>query len=449
MATKTKYLQLTKDAKEDKYSIDTINENLDKIDEGFHQLDAEKSEMERIHSELNAQLDNKQPNLHYHERLEITEGTIHDFVIERMREGYQGGDIVLLGYTPSDTYKKNGWGLIRWVKSCVDIIFLTFHHDRTTIQANRCICPDEGTDTGWIEMMTSDALSSRIPTKYIVYSQEELDNILNMPRADCEYYEYMLCVFKSGLSLPGGNFNVIGCSTGDYEWQEAKIYGINTRRAFLRTRWKDVWKNWYEDVNTYRISQNAETSDMYSIPSSAVTHNLQQQINKHTKTIEIVKGEDLNDEKYWEVGRYYCRSNEFAEKISNCPIDTAFTMETFFSTGVANPCQVITDYWTGRTIRRLRCGDSIGGWTEPNGVRSGKTEVNIPGANVLAQKHVTFNIPFLGNSPKVILQVLDSSNDPAIYTYPPIVGNPTKTGFDIRLKRAHAGTASVNWMAIQ
>ena len=48
---------------------------------------------------------------------------------------------------------------------------------------------------------------------------------------------------------------------------------------------------------------------------------------------DISKNDNLNDVKFFNVGKYRCGLNVIAETVLNSPFNTAFTMEVFQSTG--------------------------------------------------------------------------------------------------------------------
>jgi len=89
-------------------------------------------------------------NIGYHARKVIEVSTVLNNVADMMEAGYYGGDLVLQGYAPPDTYNNNSWGLIRWVNSSSGIAYLQFIQDRSAIIITRSISRVGGTDTGWI-----------------------------------------------------------------------------------------------------------------------------------------------------------------------------------------------------------------------------------------------------------------------------------------------------------
>lgn len=48
---------------------------------------------------------------------------------------------------------------------------------------------------------------------------------------------------------------------------------------------------------------------------------------------DILSNDNLNDSKFFNVGKYRCSFNSVAETVLNSPFNTAFTMEVFQSTG--------------------------------------------------------------------------------------------------------------------
>lgn len=49
---------------------------------------------------------------------------------------------------------------------------------------------------------------------------------------------------------------------------------------------------------------------------------------------DIPSNSDLNDIKFFNVGKYCCSFNVVAETVLNSPFATAFTMEVFYSSGI-------------------------------------------------------------------------------------------------------------------
>lgn len=49
---------------------------------------------------------------------------------------------------------------------------------------------------------------------------------------------------------------------------------------------------------------------------------------------DIPSNSDLNDIKFFNVGKYCCSFNAVAETVLNSPFATAFTMEVFYSSGI-------------------------------------------------------------------------------------------------------------------
>ena len=48
---------------------------------------------------------------------------------------------------------------------------------------------------------------------------------------------------------------------------------------------------------------------------------------------DILSNDNLNDSKFFNVGKYCCSFNDVAETVLNSPFNTAFTMEAFQSAG--------------------------------------------------------------------------------------------------------------------
>ena len=69
---------------------------------------------------------------------------------------------------------------------------------------------------------------------------------------------------------------------------------------------------------------------------------------------DILKNDNLNDSKFFNVGKYRCSYNVIAETVLNSPFSTAFTMETFLSTGIPGyNAQKATEFATGHCKWRM------------------------------------------------------------------------------------------------
>lgn len=70
---------------------------------------------------------------------------------------------------------------------------------------------------------------------------------------------------------------------------------------------------------------------------------------------DISSNDDLNDIKFFNVGKYRCPYNSVAETLLNSPFNTAFTMETFLSTGIPGyNAQKAIEYASGHCKWRMR-----------------------------------------------------------------------------------------------
>nr|DAI62927.1 MAG TPA: Baseplate component [Caudoviricetes sp.] len=78
-------------------------------------------------------------------------------------------------------------------------------------------------------------------------------------------------------------------------------------------------------------------------------------VNDITKFIDIPSNANLNDIKFFNVGKYRCYSNMTAETVLNSPFKTAFTMEVYYSAGTSNyVAQKATEFATGHCKWRMR-----------------------------------------------------------------------------------------------
>lgn len=70
---------------------------------------------------------------------------------------------------------------------------------------------------------------------------------------------------------------------------------------------------------------------------------------------DILSNDNLNDSKFFNVGKYRCSFNGVAETVLNSPFNTAFTMETFLSTGLSGyNAQKAIEFESGHCKWRMR-----------------------------------------------------------------------------------------------
>ena len=70
---------------------------------------------------------------------------------------------------------------------------------------------------------------------------------------------------------------------------------------------------------------------------------------------DISNNDDLNDMKFFDVGKYRCASIAIAETVLNSPFNTAFTMEVFQPTGTPQYiAQKATEFESGHCKWRMR-----------------------------------------------------------------------------------------------
>ena len=83
--------------------------------------------------------------------------------------------------------------------------------------------------------------------------------------------------------------------------------------------------------------------------------------------VDIANNDDLNDIKFFYVGKYRCAYNAIAETLANSPFNTAFTMETFLSTGIPGyNAQKAIEFETGHCKWRMMemGGGTISDWVQ-------------------------------------------------------------------------------------
>lgn len=70
---------------------------------------------------------------------------------------------------------------------------------------------------------------------------------------------------------------------------------------------------------------------------------------------DISNNDNLNDIKFFNIGKYRCRLNIIAETVLNSPFTTAFTMEVFYSAGTPNYiAQKAIEFASGHCKWRMR-----------------------------------------------------------------------------------------------
>ena len=70
---------------------------------------------------------------------------------------------------------------------------------------------------------------------------------------------------------------------------------------------------------------------------------------------DISSNDDLNDIKFFNIGKYRCGLNIIAETVLNSPFTTAFTMEVFYSAGTPNYiAQKAIEFASGHCKWRMR-----------------------------------------------------------------------------------------------
>lgn len=91
-------------------------------------------------------------------------------------------------------------------------------------------------------------------------------------------------------------------------------------------------------------------------------------LNKINNSVGITNGEDLNNSKFFNVGKYHCSYNAIAESLKNAPFTTAFTMEVFLSAGSdVYVAQRATEFSSGHCYWRMKdiyAGKIVTDWTK-------------------------------------------------------------------------------------
>lgn len=83
---------------------------------------------------------------------------------------------------------------------------------------------------------------------------------------------------------------------------------------------------------------------------------------------DILKNDNLNDSKFFNVGKYRCSYNVIAETVLNSPFNTAFIMETFLSTGIPGyNAQKAIEFVSGHCkwrMKEMATGNIVQDWVQ-------------------------------------------------------------------------------------
>ena len=93
-----------------------------------------------------------------------------------------------------------------------------------------------------------------------------------------------------------------------------------------------------------------------------VEYLLNGRLEKLNDFTDISSNDDLNDSKFFNVGKYRCSFNGVAATVLNSPFNTAFTMEAFQSAGTPQYiAQKAIEFESGHCKWRIRdlIGDTI------------------------------------------------------------------------------------------
>ncbi len=110
--------------------------------------------------------------------------------------------------------------------------------------------------------------------------------------------------------------------------------------------------------NVDAVLSKTSVNPIQNKPVAAQFEVLEQNTWGLTGGIEIPADADLNE--YMEVGNYYCSLSNVAQTLLNCPVNRAFTMKIFKSTGTTYVSQLIVNYQTHERFYRRETGLGAG-----------------------------------------------------------------------------------------
>ena len=100
------------------------------------------------------------------------------------------------------------------------------------------------------------------------------------------------------------------------------------------------------------MEENLDEFDYMIINVEYLLNGSLEKLNDFT---DILSNDNLNDSKFFNVGKYCCQFTSVAETVLNSPFDTAFTMEVFQSTGTSQYiAQKVIEYEFGHCKWRIR-----------------------------------------------------------------------------------------------
>lgn len=293
--TKTKYYDLQMDDPQDDYDVEVVNANLKKIDE---QMKTRENATDAL-QEPEFTVADKRENIASKEKMPKILGKIAKFFTDLKTVAFSGKYSDLDGkpaIVNNNTTTEPG--------SALD-----------ARQANPNI---EGTMAANIQQINSNLsdLSGSLGNLKVLTcdSFEALDTELSNMLTNTPYIAV----------IPGGDGMLFGLKNhSDYQRQLRMTYWDNVLYSRVKTN-STKWSEW---VN----------------------------VNDITKFINIPSNANLNDIKFFNVGKYRCYSNVTAETVLNSPFNTAFTMEVYYSAGTSNyVAQKATEFATGHCKWRMR-----------------------------------------------------------------------------------------------
>lgn len=215
-------------------------------------------------------------NQNYHSRTAISSGTISDLIKSKMIEGYNGGDIRLVGFTPSDSYNDHAWGVVHWVRTSDQIAFLQFYIDRESIIVSRSISYYENFDTGWINTSSPTKLSATSLAFTVKPSDMLSDNYSTS--------NHVVVDSSSAVNAPSNNYpawyNVVTfgvasrCTQIAYQNYLGQYGGIDNNAIYIRNQHDNNVSTWVRlSTDSYTVNEPAANTSVGSIVSGGYIKN--------------------------------------------------------------------------------------------------------------------------------------------------------------------------------
>lgn len=170
--------------------------------------------------------------------------------------------------------------------------------------------------------------------------------------------------FKSALLEKASSMRQYGIKFVTF-WVNGNVSGFNTGKNYsgnIVISYKDATRTYFDailtayDGDVVAVGYNNGTWAINSLYS-----NIAQSVIG-SSPIAIASGTNLNT--ITTPGYYVCAYNSAVETLSNCPVSIAFTMQVIRGTVDGNAIQILTDYYSGNTYKRIKHSTTWESWEE-------------------------------------------------------------------------------------